>query len=153
MSGLQWCCAACTAGTVFVHCFSMYCYACVFRNVENVHNLMDDIAEQHDIADELSDALSNAVGFSQDISDVSFCYTSAVFQNFRIVFSLNTLCLKTIQLFHICVSIYRDWFWWFSVDRISVISETVFIVNFQCVFIFSNFVWIMCHRLKFNLIG
>jgi len=37
---------------------------------------MDDIAEQHDIADELSDALSSAVGFSQDISDVSatvFC--------------------------------------------------------------------------------
>jgi len=32
---------------------------------------MDDIAEQHEIADELSDALSNAVGFSQDVSDVS----------------------------------------------------------------------------------
>jgi len=32
---------------------------------------MDDVAEQHDIADELSDALANAVGFSQDISDVS----------------------------------------------------------------------------------
>jgi len=32
---------------------------------------MDDVAEQHEIADELSDALSNAVGFSQDVSDVS----------------------------------------------------------------------------------
>jgi len=32
---------------------------------------MDDVAEQHDIADELSDVLANAVGFSQDISDVS----------------------------------------------------------------------------------
>ena len=31
---------------------------------------MDDVAEQHEIADELSDALSNAVGFSQDVSDV-----------------------------------------------------------------------------------
>jgi len=41
-----------------------------FRNVEDVHHLMDDVAEQHEIADELSDALSNAVGFSQDISDV-----------------------------------------------------------------------------------
>jgi len=39
--------------------------------VEAVHNLMDDVAEQHEIADELSDALSNAVGFSQDVSDVS----------------------------------------------------------------------------------
>jgi len=39
--------------------------------VETVHNLMDDVAEQHEIADDLSDALSNAVGFSQDVSDVS----------------------------------------------------------------------------------
>jgi len=38
--------------------------------VDSVHNLLDDVAEQHEIADELSDALSNAVGFSQDISDV-----------------------------------------------------------------------------------
>jgi len=48
-----------------------YLYFLCFRNVEDVHNLMDDIAEQHEIADELSDALSNAVGFSQDVSDVS----------------------------------------------------------------------------------
>jgi len=39
--------------------------------VEDVHNMMDDIAEQHDLADELSDALSSAVGFSQDVTDVS----------------------------------------------------------------------------------
>ena len=39
--------------------------------MEDVHNLMDDVAEQHEVADELSDALSNAVGFSRDVSDVS----------------------------------------------------------------------------------
>ena len=42
------------------------------RNVDDVHNLMDDVAEQQEIANEISDAISNPVGFQQDIDEVSF---------------------------------------------------------------------------------
>jgi len=42
------------------------------RNVDDVHNLMDDVAEQQDIANEISDAISNPVGFQQDVDEVSF---------------------------------------------------------------------------------
>jgi charged multivesicular body protein 4 len=38
-------------------------------NIDDVHEMMDDIAEQHDIANEISNAVSTAVGFGQDIDD------------------------------------------------------------------------------------
>jgi Snf7 len=39
--------------------------------VDDIHNLMDDVAEQQEIANEISDAISNPVGFGQDVDDVS----------------------------------------------------------------------------------
>jgi len=42
-----------------------------FRNVDDVHSLLDDIAEQHGVASEITEAISNPVGFSQDVDDVS----------------------------------------------------------------------------------
>ena len=41
------------------------------RNVDDVHNLMDEIAESHDIANEIGEAISNPVGFQQDIDEVN----------------------------------------------------------------------------------
>jgi len=41
------------------------------RNVDDVHILMDDVAEQQEIANEISDAISNPVGFQQDVDEVS----------------------------------------------------------------------------------
>lgn len=38
-------------------------------NVDDVHNLMDDVAEQQEIANEISDAISNPVGFGQDVDE------------------------------------------------------------------------------------
>lgn len=38
-------------------------------DVDDVHNLMDDVAEQQEIANEISDAISNPVGFGQDVDD------------------------------------------------------------------------------------
>jgi charged multivesicular body protein 4 len=38
-------------------------------NVDDIHNLMDDVAEQQEIANEISDAISNPVGFGQDVDD------------------------------------------------------------------------------------
>ncbi len=38
-------------------------------NVDDVHDMMDDIAEQHDVAREISDAISNPVAFGQDFDE------------------------------------------------------------------------------------
>ncbi|CAG9765785.1 unnamed protein product [Ceutorhynchus assimilis] len=38
-------------------------------DIDNVHDIMDDIAEQHDIANEISNAISNPVGFGEDIDE------------------------------------------------------------------------------------
>lgn len=37
--------------------------------VDDVHDIMDDIAEQNEIANEISDAVSTAIGFSQDVDE------------------------------------------------------------------------------------
>ncbi|KAK3581217.1 hypothetical protein CHS0354_024760 [Potamilus streckersoni] len=38
-------------------------------DVDKVHDLMDDVAEQQEIAQEISDAISNPVGFGQDVDE------------------------------------------------------------------------------------
>ncbi|ELT87311.1 hypothetical protein CAPTEDRAFT_168545 [Capitella teleta] len=38
-------------------------------DVDDVHNLMDDVAEQQEIANEISEAISNPVGFGQDVDE------------------------------------------------------------------------------------
>ncbi|KAG7209751.1 hypothetical protein KM043_011375 [Ampulex compressa] len=38
-------------------------------DVDEVHNMMDDIAEQQDVAREISDAISNPVAFGQDVDE------------------------------------------------------------------------------------
>jgi len=42
------------------------------RDVDKVHDMMDDIAEQRDVAREISEAISNPVAFGQDIDEASF---------------------------------------------------------------------------------
>lgn len=41
----------------------------LFRDVDQVHDMMDDIAEQQDLAKEISDAISNPVAFGQDVDE------------------------------------------------------------------------------------
>lgn len=48
--------------------WSGFCFSC--RNVDDVHNLMDEVAEQQEIANEISDAISNPTGFGQDVDEV-----------------------------------------------------------------------------------
>ena len=38
--------------------------------MDDVHNLMDEVAEQQEIASEISDAISNPVGFGNDVDEV-----------------------------------------------------------------------------------
>jgi len=52
-----------------------------------VHNLMDDVAEQQEIANEISDAISNPVGFQQDVDEVNIDYSGLFFFCFILNFS------------------------------------------------------------------
>ena len=45
-------------------------YSTVCRDVDDVHDIMDDIQEQTEIANEISTALSQPVGF-QDVDEVN----------------------------------------------------------------------------------
>lgn len=38
--------------------------------MDDVHDMMDDISEQNEIAEEISSALSTPIGFNQEIDDV-----------------------------------------------------------------------------------
>ena len=40
--------------------------------------MMDDIAEQHELATEISDAISNPVGFGQDVDDVRLFIATSI---------------------------------------------------------------------------
>ena len=39
--------------------------------MDKVHDLMDDISEQQQLANEITTAISNPVGFDQDIDEVN----------------------------------------------------------------------------------
>ena len=41
------------------------------RDVDDIHDMMDDIQEQNEIAEEISGALSQPIGFSQELDEVS----------------------------------------------------------------------------------
>ncbi len=43
------------------------------RDVDDIHDMMDDITEQNEIADEISSVLSQPVGFGNEVDDVSLC--------------------------------------------------------------------------------
>ena len=49
------------------------CYVVTARDVDDIHDMMDDISEQNEIAEEISGALSAPVGFASEIDDVSCC--------------------------------------------------------------------------------
>ena len=58
----------------------------ISRDVDKVHDLMDDVAEQQEIASEISDAISNPVGFGQDMDEVRFMMP----QLYKTFFMLNS---------------------------------------------------------------
>ena len=52
-----------------------------FRDVDDVHDLMDEVAEQQEIANEISEAISSPVGFGQDVDEVcQFFWQAPLFQ-------------------------------------------------------------------------
>lgn len=53
----------------------------VFRDLDKVDDLMQDITDQQELAQEISDAISRPVGFGEDFDEVSFFMWSAVLPN------------------------------------------------------------------------
>ncbi|KAA3672945.1 charged multivesicular body protein 4 [Paragonimus westermani] len=61
-----------TAGTLKTahkHLYVIPLCFIVFSNVDDVHDIMDEIAEQRDIANEISDAISNTSAFGLDVDE------------------------------------------------------------------------------------
>ena len=52
------------------HVIISYLFHVLYRDVDDVHDMMDDISEQHEIANEIASAISAPVGFGQDIDEV-----------------------------------------------------------------------------------
>lgn len=64
------------------HLFCFY-----FRDVDKVHDMMDDIAEQQEVAHEISEAISNPVAFGDGVDEVE--YLLLVVCNFNWIVSLS----------------------------------------------------------------
>ena len=47
------------------------------RDVDDVHDMMDDISEQNEIAQEIGDALSSPFGFNQELDEVRSVHREA----------------------------------------------------------------------------
>ena len=41
-----------------------------YRNIDDVHDMMDDIQEQNEVAEEISSALSQPIGFAAELDEV-----------------------------------------------------------------------------------
>lgn len=50
---------------------NVFLFFFLFRDVDKVHDLMDEVAEQQEIANEIGEAISNPVSFGQDVDEVS----------------------------------------------------------------------------------
>lgn len=62
-------------------CWLGKCLICLlfplfYRDIDKVDELMQDIAEQQELADEISTAISKPVGFGEDFDEVCFEFSS-----------------------------------------------------------------------------
>ena len=63
-------CIACMLQTFSSNILFSLLFLSLNRDVDDVHDMMDDIQEQNELADEITNALSNPVGFGQDVDEV-----------------------------------------------------------------------------------
>lgn len=71
---------------------TFHCY----RNVDDVHNMMDDIAESQDLSKEISEAISNPVALGLDVDEVRLIIYLLIFQFNNIKF----LFITYVMLFY-----------------------------------------------------
>lgn len=54
---------------------------CACRDVDDIHDMMDDINEQNEIADEIGNALAQPIGFAAEMDEVSSHYNRTCGRN------------------------------------------------------------------------
>ena len=69
-----------------------------YSDVDDVHEMMDDIQEQTELADEISRAISEPAGFGMDVDEVSIQNVNATFHN-EFVATLMLSFFKTQEIF------------------------------------------------------
>ena len=67
-------------------------------DVDDVHEMMDDIQEQTELADEISRAISEPAGFGMDVDEVSIQNVNATFHN-EFVATLTLSFFNTQEIF------------------------------------------------------
>ena len=67
-------------------------------DVDDVHEMMDDIQEQTELADEISRAISEPAGFGMDVDEVSIQNVNATFHN-EFVATLMLSFFNTQEIF------------------------------------------------------
>lgn len=55
---------------MYIHTITLHVYY-LYRDVDDVHDMMDDISEQNEIAEEIGTALSAPIGFNQELDEVT----------------------------------------------------------------------------------
>lgn len=99
------------------------------RDVDQVHDMMDDIAEQQDVAKEISEAISNPVAFENDIDDVSN----------NIFYELLGVCVKFCNYIEPCTT--------------TVVRVSFFIIILKILFVLVVlfvFVEVLLHGLSYT---
>ena len=78
-----------------------FCITIIFSppsDVDDVHEMMDDIQEQTELADEISRAISEPAGFGMDVDEVSIQNVNATFHN-EFVATLMLFFFNTQEIF------------------------------------------------------
>lgn len=60
---------------------------CCFRDIDKVDDLMQDITEQQELAQEISDAISKPVGFGEEFDEVGDILEKIILTGFYVIFS------------------------------------------------------------------
>ena len=79
-------------------CITFIFFFTPYSDVDDVHEMMDDIQEQTELADEISRAISEPAGFGMDVDEVSIQNVNATFHN-EFVATLMLSFFKTQEIF------------------------------------------------------
>lgn len=83
-----------------INFFFFLFFSICFRDVDQVHDMMDDIAEQQDVAREISDAISNPVAFGEFSMSNERKHTTL-----KLVLPFNSVCECAVHTAYIEVTV------------------------------------------------
>lgn len=97
-----------------------FCY----RNVDKVHDIMDDIQEAQELHDEISEVISQPVGFGAEIDEVSGSCMAVVAQlAIMCLVVILYLSLSVLCVFPFCFSLMDGVFFFLCFDKDELLAE------------------------------